>query len=68
MAQSKTSDWIPEFPKQSAVYMAICLIGLICFLIIAVVPNQRELSALDEEISRLSLELRKQEVLSPVFK
>lgn len=48
--------------------MAVCLIGLICFLAVAVVPNQRELSSLDDRIEHLSLELRKQEVLSPVFK
>jgi hypothetical protein len=67
MAAQRLKTRLPKIPKQTLIYIGVCLFGMIGFLLVAIVPNQSKLSDLDDRIQKLEFELRKQEVLFPVF-
>ena len=57
-----------NLPKRSLIYILVCVGGILCFIGIGILPNQRTLSTLDDEISGVEFELQKQKALFPVFK
>lgn len=57
-----------RLPKRSLIYILVCVGGILCFLGVGILPNQRELSKLDNETSEMELALHKQKILFPVFK
>lgn len=67
MADQRLPTKLPKIPKQTLIYIGVCLFGLVFFLLVAIIPNQRKLSDLDHRIRKLDFELHKQEILFPVF-
>jgi Tfp pilus assembly protein PilO len=57
-----------RLPKRSLIYILVCVGGILCFLGVGILPNQRVISKLDNETSGIKLQLQKQKVLFPVFK
>lgn len=57
-----------RLPKRSLIYILVCVGGILCFLGVGILPNQRVISKLDNETSEIKLALQKQKMLFPVFK
>lgn len=57
-----------RLPKRSLIYILVCVGGILCFLGVGILPNQRALSKLDNEVSKMEVALHEQKILFPVFK
>jgi len=56
-----------KFPKRSLVYLLICVVGVAAFVVIGILPAQRSLDKLEEEIAKVRAEIERKKILSPVF-
>jgi hypothetical protein len=57
-----------KFPKESMIYLAICLSGLIILLFFGLVPSQRSITRLDAKIDQTKLLIEEQQTLLPIYK
>ena len=57
---------IPKIPRQSLIYLVVCVLGAAAFLAVGILPSRRELANLDRDISRLKAQVEQQKVLSPL--
>lgn len=48
-------------------YLGLCFIGIIAFLLVGIYPNLKAIDEIDEEISLLKQKAQEQELLYPVF-
>lgn len=67
MAASVLQGKVPGLPRNSAVFIVVCLAGLLGFALFSLLPSQRALNEADARIRQLELALKKQEVLYPAF-
>lgn len=67
MATKERERKLPELPRRSLMYIVLCLGGLLCFLTVGILPSQRAIGKLDQEITSLEKQLKEQELLFPVF-
>lgn len=67
MTARPVDNRIPKLPRRSIAYMVFCLAGILIFFLAGLLPNQRQITALDREIERLNQELKKQAILFPAF-
>ena len=53
--------------KNSTIYLALCACGVLAFIVLIIMPLQRSLDLLDDEIVQRQEQLAKQRVLFPVY-
>ena len=59
---------IPKLPSKSYVNIAICLAGIIAFILLVIYPQSQSRKSLDLEIERISTRIEEQKILAPLFK
>ena len=52
-----------RIPQQSIVYLLICLLGILLFLMLGIVPNQRFLKELDGKIAETRTQIEERKML-----
>lgn len=57
-----------RFPASSARYALVCLLGLAAFGALGFYPSYRELRALRSRACQLQVEIRRQEIMRPLYK
>ncbi len=58
----------PKIHPSNLVFLAICILGIAIFLLVAVYPNSRTMKEMDSEIADLNQKVQNQELLLPVFR
>lgn len=56
-----------KFPQQSVVYLLMCLLGIMIFLFLGVVPSQRTLEGLEKKIGEAKLRIEEQKTMAPLY-
>lgn len=56
------------FPKQSIIYLVLCLTGILIFVLTGILPNSRTMSELSAKIEDTRFRLEEQRALSPFQK
>ncbi len=56
-----------RFPASSARYALVCVLGLAAFGAIGLYPTYRELKAVRSRVHELQVEIRRQELMRPVY-
>ena len=64
MAEAKRGINIPQ---QSVIYIAVCLIGILIFVSLGIIPAGRSLVKLDKRIDDARNQLERQKTLIPLF-
>jgi hypothetical protein len=54
-----------NIPQHSVTYLAICLFGMLVFILVGVVPSQRSIAGLDRKISDVTFQIEEQRTLAP---
>ena len=54
-------------PTQSLIYFLVCGAGIIVFILLIIIPNQKTSAELDQEIEKLNDHIEQQRILRPVF-
>lgn len=57
-----------KIPQQSIIYLAVCSLGIIIFILLGLVPTQRDLTSLNEKIANAKLRIEEQKALQPVYR
>jgi hypothetical protein len=65
MAEQKTTI---KFPRQSIIYLLICLTGILIFIIAGILPNSRTMAELSTKTMDAQFQLEEQRALSPFQK
>lgn len=65
MAEQKMTT---KFPKQSIIYLLLCLSGVFIFLLVGILPNSRTIAELSSKTTDAQLRLEEQQALSPFQK
>ena len=61
-------DKIPKNPlSQSVLIFVICVVGVLAFLLLIILPSQKTSAQLDREIDKLNVRIEEQRILTPVF-
>ena len=61
-------DKIPKNPlTQSLFIFVICVVGVLAFLLLIILPSQKTSAQLDREIDELNVRIEEQRILTPVF-
>ena len=61
-------DKIPKNPlTQSLFIFVICVVGVLAFFILIILPSQKTSAQLDREIDKLNVRIEEQRILTPVF-
>ena len=59
---------IPKNPlTQSLFVFVLCVVGVLSFLLLIILPSQKNSADLDREISKLNVRIEEQRILTPVF-
>jgi Tfp pilus assembly protein PilO len=59
---------IPKNPlTQSLFVFVLCVVGVMTFLILIILPSQKTSAELDREIDKLNVRIEEQRILTPVF-
>jgi hypothetical protein len=58
---------IPKIPRQSLIYLVLCVLGAVAFLVVGVVPARKVLTDLDNDIGKLKLHVEQQKILYPLY-
>ena len=62
------ADKIPKNPlTQSLFVLVICVVGVLTFLFLIILPSQKTSAELDREIDKLNVRIEEQRILTPVF-
>jgi len=56
-----------KVPKQSIIYLGVCLGGIILFVLLGIIPNQYSLNALEQKISAMKFKIEEQKALLPLY-
>ena len=56
-----------KIPRQSIIYLVVCLSGILVFVFAGILPYQRSITRLDQEISKTRADLSVQEELYPLY-
>jgi hypothetical protein len=56
-----------NIPQRSVAYMLICLTGVLVFVLVGIIPMQRSLSGLDEDIKQSQFKIEEQRNLLPLY-
>ncbi len=56
-----------KFPQQSVIYLLLCLFGMGAFILLGIVPSQKELAGLEEKITATKMRIEEQKTLSPLY-
>jgi hypothetical protein len=59
---------IPKLHPRSITFIFICIVGVTAMVLLGLLPNHLELKELREEADQLRIEIKRQELLSPVVK
>jgi hypothetical protein len=65
MAEQKMTT---KFPKQSIIYILLCLTGLLIFILAGILPNIRTMAELSAKTTDIQFQLAEQRALSPFQK
>ena len=65
MAEQKTTI---KFPRQSIIYLLLCLTGVLIFLLAGILPNSRTMAELSTKTTNAQFRLEEQRTLSPFQK
>ena len=61
-------DKIPKNPlSQSLLILVICVVGVLTFFLLIILPSQKTSAQLDGEIDKLDVRIEEQRILTPVF-
>ena len=52
---------------QSLLILIVCVVGILAFLLLIILPSERASTELDQEISKLNARIEEQRILTPVF-
>ena len=62
------ADKISKNPlSQSVLVLVICVVGILSFLFLILIPSQKTSAELDQEIDKLNVRIEEQRILTPVF-
>jgi hypothetical protein len=62
------TDKIPKNPlSQSVTVFLICVVGVLAFFLLIILPSQKNSAELDREIDKLNVRIEEQRILTPVF-
>ena len=62
------ADKISKNPlSQSVLVLVICVVGILSFLFLILLPSQKTSAELDQEIDKLNVRIEEQRILTPVF-
>jgi Tfp pilus assembly protein PilO len=53
--------------SQSVLVLVICVVGVLAFLLLIILPSQKNSAELDLEIEKLNVRIEEQRILTPVF-
>ena len=53
--------------SQSLLVLVICVVGVLTFFLLILLPSQKTSAELDKEIDRLNIRIEEQRILTPVF-
>lgn len=56
-----------KIPRQSIIYMALCLAGLLIFIFGGIIPANQKLRDLDEKITAVKYQIEEQKTLAPLY-
>jgi Tfp pilus assembly protein PilO len=56
-----------KVPKQSIIYLGVCLSGILLFVLLGIIPNQYSLNTLEQKISTMKFKIEEQKALSPLY-
>ncbi len=59
---------IPKLPSKSYLNIAICIAGIIAFILLVIYPQNQSQKSLDLEIEQLTTRIEEQKILAPLFK
>ena len=65
MAEQKMTT---KFPRQSIIYLMLCLTGILIFILGGILPNSRTMAELSTKITDAQFQLEEQRALSPFQK
>jgi hypothetical protein len=54
-----------KFPKQSIIYLTLCLSGILIFILTGILPNSRTMAELSARVADAQFRLEEQRALSP---
>ena len=54
-------------PRQSIFYLLLCLSGILIFIFFSIIPNYKSLKNMDQEISKIRMQVEEQKALFPVY-
>jgi hypothetical protein len=57
-----------KIPQQSMVYLTVCSLVIAIFILVGLVPFQRNLTSLNEKIAEAKLRIEDQKTLQPVYR
>ncbi|MBT8330894.1 MAG: hypothetical protein KJP06_01075 [Deltaproteobacteria bacterium] len=52
---------------QSMLILAVCVVGILAFMLLIILPSEKSSKELDQEISKLNARMEEQRILTPVF-
>ncbi|MBA4395887.1 MAG: hypothetical protein C0394_00635 [Syntrophus sp. (in: bacteria)] len=55
-------------PRQSMIYLGLCLFGVLLFILLGVIPSAFSLNALERKIGDIKFQIEEQKVLAPLYK
>jgi hypothetical protein len=57
-----------KFPKQSILYLLLCLTGILIFILAGILPNSRTIAELSTKTAEVQFQIEEQRALSPFQK
>jgi Tfp pilus assembly protein PilO len=52
---------------QSVLILIVCLVGILAFMLLIILPSDKSAKELDQEIAKLNARMEEQRILTPVF-
>jgi hypothetical protein len=59
---------LSKINPSNLIYLGICIIGIVAFMLVGIFPNLQAMSQIDDDIAQLSQQVQYQELLYPVFR
>lgn len=54
-------------PRQTVIYLVLCLLGILIFIVAGIIPSYRGIIKLDQKINRFKSEVEEEKYLIPVY-
>jgi len=61
-------DMEAMIPRQSMIYLGLCMFGVLLFIVLGVIPSWFSLNALERKIVGMKFQIEEQKVLAPLYK